>query len=400
MNDIRYWIWLQQALGEGACIKQILEDFSTPKKLYNSNILEWRMSASLTTRQIARMEKLPLSVADEAIYACKKNNWNIITFDDSRYPQRLREIPDPPAVLYVDGDLPDIDNSVVIGMVGARRASEYAVKVTSIMAQGVSEAGALVISGGALGVDTAAHKGALAAGGKTIAVLGCGLGSNYLRENEFLRRQIRENGALVTEFVPFTGATKFTFPMRNRIISGLSLGVLVAEASVRSGSLITARFALEQGKDVYAIPGSVLAVDFEGTNKLIDDGAYVVTKPVHLLEQYTERFRSIDINKVRSVESLMNATADHGANLPKTQDIYSIDHMEEGREKRQVRETNQAGLSDVEKKVLDCLTDTYIHINLLTEKTSLTKSAVLAALTRLEILDLAKSAIGKRYKLS
>lgn len=400
MSDLRYWIWMQQALGEGAYIKQILEDFETPEKLYKSNILEWRMSPALSAGKIAKLEKTPLAAADKIIAVCDKNNWSILCYDNKNYPQRLREIPDPPAVLYIDGFLPEIDDLVVIGMVGARRASQYAVKVTSIMAQGIAEAGAVVVSGAALGVDTAAHQGALAGGGKTIGVLGCGLGANYLMENDFLRKQIRQNGALVSEFAPFSKPTKYTFPIRNRIISGLSVGLLVAEASVKSGSLITARCALEQNRDVFAIPGSVISTEFAGTNKLIDDGAFIVTKPVHLLEQYTLKFNNIDIDKVRTVEELMQTPKKVQANIPAEEDGYSIDNLEKGREERILREENKNNLSQDEKKVLLCLTEAYMHIDTIIQESGLSGSLVLGALTRLEIFDLVKSTSGKRYKLS
>lgn len=396
-ENVRYWLWLQKALGEGTYISRIVEEFGSAKALYNANILEWRMSPNLTARQIDRLGETDMNSVDEIIYTCQSNNWQIIDYDDNRYPKRLKEIINPPAVLYVDGDLPDIDNLAVIGVVGTRKASDYAIKVTHIMSRGATDAGLLIVSGGALGVDTAAHKGALMAGGKTVAVLGCGLGANYLNENKSLRDTIMHNGALVTEYPPFTRASRTTFPMRNRIISGLSVGVLVVEAGVKSGSLITANFALEQGRDVFAIPASVLSLDFAGTNKLIDDGAMVATKPVHLAAPYAERFDTVDLSKVKGVEEYMTILSDKSANAPKSDaPVFGADRKD--REKRMNMEKQALELTGSANTVYQCLDSSFNHIDVITEKTGLTVSQVMAALTQLEIMGLTESTSGKRYK--
>ncbi|MDE5605300.1 MAG: DNA-processing protein DprA [Eubacterium sp.] len=395
-----YWLWLQRALGEGARFKEILEDFKGIKEFYNANILEWRMSPALVPKQINKLEEISLNDVEHIIYTCEQNGWQIIDYDDKNYPERLREIPNPPAVLFVEGDFAEIDDSVVIGVVGTRRASEYAVQVTELLCRGISESGAVVVSGGALGVDSAAHRGAILCGGKTIAVLGCGFGTSYLMGNKNLRDSIKQNGALITEFPPFTGATKYTFPLRNRIISGLSLGVLVVEASVKSGSLITARCAAEQNRDIYAVPCSILSPEFAGTNKLIEDGAMVVTKPADLLSPYAERFH-IDLSKVKSVDKLMHETVDISANFKDNKaDKLSFENLENGRSKREKREKAALSLSGNTKIVYEALTESLQHIDVITEKCSLPVSSVMGALTALEIADLAVSASGKRYKLS
>lgn len=400
MNDnALYWIWLQKALGEGARIKEIIEDFGNAKSLYDSNILEWRMSSALVPKQVNRLQSVKLQEAEKIINDCNKNGWQIITYEDEKYPNRLKEIINPPAVLYVDGELPDIDNEVLIGMVGTRKASDYAIKVTDIMSRGVAECGAVVVSGGALGVDSSAHRGAILSGGKTIAVLGCGLGTNYLLENKSLRDSIKKNGALVTEFPPFTKPSRYTFPMRNRIISGLSLGVLVVEAGVKSGSLITANFALEQNRDVFAVPCSILSSEFSGTNKLIDDGAYVVTKPLDLLSPYAEMY-NLDLSKVKSVQKLMSETKDKSANVSVDKNKLSFENLDNSRCKRVQNQKAISQLSGNNRLVYESLTDEFTHIDIIKEKCGLSASAILSALTALEIADLVESASGKRYKLS
>lgn len=394
-----YWIWLQKALGEGARIKEIIEDFGNAKSLYESNILEWRMSSSLVPKQVNRLQSVTLQDAQKIINDCERNGWQIITYEDDKYPNRLKEIINPPAVLYVDGELPDVDNEVLIGIVGTRKASDYAIKVTDIMSRGIAECGAVVVSGGALGVDASAHRGAILSGGKTIAVLGCGLGTNYLLENKSLRDSIKQNGALVTEFPPFTKPSRYTFPMRNRIISGLSLGVLIVEAGVKSGSLITANYALEQNRDVFAVPCSILSSEFSGTNKLIDDGAYVVTKPLDLLSPYAEMY-NLDLRKVKSVQKLMNETADKSANISVDKNKLSFENLDNSRYKRIENQKVISQLSGNNRLVYESLTNEFTHIDIIKQNCGLSSSAILSALTALEIADLVESASGKRYRLS
>lgn len=399
MNGAVPWIRLQSALGAGAALSEIIEYFGSAKALFDAGETEWRMSPVLVPRQIEKLCESTEAQANEVLATCKMNGWQVVPYDDPHYPERLRSIFNPPAVLYVDGELPDIDNSIVIGIVGTRRASDYAVKAADVMSRGIAERGAIVASGGALGVDTAAHNGAMLAGGKKIAVLGCGLGTKYLMENKPLRDAVVKNGALITEFQPFTPASKYTFPIRNRIISGISLGVLVVEASVKSGSLITANYALEQGKDVFALPCSILDPAFAGTNKLIDDGAIVATKPLDLLYPYAEEY-GVKIDEVKSVGKIMRETGDKSANVyGKARDI-SFDNLQAGRKKREARQKAAAELSGKTKAVFNALGEEYQSADEISRAAGLSIGEALTALTALEIAGLAASAGGKRYRLA
>ena len=418
-ENAKYWIWLQNALGYSAKLSKIIDEFSSAKDLYNAGEIEWRMSTSLTEKQVQKLITCDLNQSEEVILSCNDNNWQIIDYDDSRYPNRLKQIIDPPAVLYACGELPDIDNLVAIGIVGTRKASEYAVKATHILSKGITEAGALVVSGGALGIDTYAHKGAISAGGKTVAVLGNGLGANYLKQNESLRRIISQNGALVTEFQPFTPATKITFPLRNRIISGLSLGVVVVEAGVKSGSLITANLAINQNRDVYAVPSSIMASEFAGTNKLIADGAKIALDPISILQDYASYYDTIDLSIVRSSVEIMLDSSEQNLDLTnvkkksskelnekptvennKVDKKYSFDNLEQGRQHRLDVEDKVLKLTGDNKKVYDCLSDQYMNIDDIIEKVDIPPAKVLSALTYLEIIKVIESASGKRFKLS
>ena len=397
MSETAYWVWLQCDLGEGAAVQPLIEEFGSAKAVYDANLMEWRMSPALTKHQVQHLENTPLSAAEEILSVCKQNGWQVLTYDDPDYPRLLRDLSDPPLVLYVDGVVPDWNKRLTLGIVGTRQASAYAVQVCDIMAKGVAGAGAIVVSGGALGIDSTAHKGAMLAGGTTVAVLGCGLGTRYLMQNEPLRAEIRSQGTLITEFRPFASAGRHTFPLRNRLISGMSEGLLVVEAGSRSGSLITARCALEQGRDVYAVPGSVLSADFAGTNDLINDGAYVVTQPVQLLSGYAERYH-LDLDRVPSVQQLLAEKNDPGANLPQTSKEYDFERLEEGRELLKKRLENQALLNSAERAALMALQEVFTPVDQVAAKADMPQGQLLAALTKLELLDLAESAPGGRFR--
>ena len=399
MTDKRYWLWLQMCLGEGAKFGEILEDFGSVEKLYESNILEWKMSPALTRQQIERLTRCTLDDTKKIIDVCNENQWSIITYDDERYPERLREIINPPAVLYVDGSIDGFESLAAVAIVGTRKASTYALKAAHIMAKGFALCGGAVISGGALGVDSAAHRGALEAGGKTYAVLGCGFGTRYLDENEELRNQIKASGgALITEYPPNAPATKYTFPMRNRIISGLSLGVLVVEAGEKSGSLITANFAAEQNRDIFAIPASIFDSNFLGTNLLIDDGAVVATSPAVLVGAYAERFETLKTDELLTVKELAKIGDSHKKNTPKSDQI-AFDNMPNDRAKRVQITGRVLDLPPKEKAVYDVLGDELLGIEAVAEKAKMNLNEVLSSLTLLEMKGLILSASGKRYKI-
>jgi DNA processing protein len=206
----------------------------------------------------------------------------VLTWESHDYPHLLREIPSPPPVLYVKGTLTEEDGWAV-GVIGTRRASTYGREVTRRLVGALARSGITIVSGLARGIDGEAHRAALEAGGRTIAVLGCGIDRVYPPEHRKLAEEIVENGALVSDYALGTAPEGGNFPPRNRIISGLSLGVLVTEAGARSGALITVDYAAEQGRDVFAVPGSVLNRGSKGSNSLIQDGAKIVLSPEDIL---------------------------------------------------------------------------------------------------------------------
>ncbi|MGE4589685.1 MAG: DNA-processing protein DprA [Acidaminococcaceae bacterium] len=263
----------------------LIEHFGSITKAYEANAEELEnthlVSAEKCSKILAtRQKEYPYSLKE----FCINNGVTILTTEDRNYPFQLKNIQNPPSVLYVKGTISDIDKTV--GIVGSRKATSYGLKVAETFAQDLSLAGLMVISGGARGIDTAAHKGALKNDGKTIAVLGCGIDVIYPYENDALFNQISENGAIITEFPPGMKPLAKNFPARNRIISGLSQGILVVEAAHKSGAMITAEFALDEGREVYCVPGSIFSPTSVGTNSLIKQGAKLVQRPEDILEDF------------------------------------------------------------------------------------------------------------------
>jgi len=213
-----------------------------------------------------------------------KNEIALITYWDEEYPEVLKNISDPPVSLFVIGN-PEFISYNLFAIVGTRRISNYGKQVTGLFAKEISKH-FVVVSGMAYGVDTVAHATCIKEGRPTLAVLGCGVDYIYPKSNEALYKKILENGCIVSEYLPWESPKKYTFVARNRIISGLSHGVLVTEAGINSGALITARFGIEQGKDVFAVPGDIFKSNSKGTNELIKSGAYLVSDPYEILEYY------------------------------------------------------------------------------------------------------------------
>ena len=395
MTDLRYWVWLQLGLGADADINEILAFFKTPKEVYDSSVLDWAVCKGISPAKLDRLSEISLADADDIINECNNNSWDIIAYDDSRYPEQLKEIKHPPAVLYVSGDITCITDRLCIAEVGTRRASAYAMKAARYLAKGIAKCGAVIISGGALGVDSAAHEGALEAGGKTIAVLGCGLGAEYLRANQKLRDDIiASGGALITEYPPGVNADRTTFPTRNRIISGLSRGVIVVEAAEKSGSLITADYAKKEGRDIFAVPASIMDPAFQGTNKLIDEGAFVATNPRAVLARYAHEYYTLDMSKAETMYKLSEAKL--GANAPEKKQL-TFDTVSENREGDNAANEKAAALVGVNRSVYDALGDGLLTPDEIEDITGIPNIKIITALTVLEVQGLVRKAEGDRY---
>lgn len=287
MKDIEYWIWLSRIEGlNPKLLNYLLKEYKNPKtiwektkeELIKDGIKEIYVREIIDSKYRIELEKY--------LNYMSKNDIEIINIYDKEYPDKLKLIYDPPIVLYIKGNK-KILNEKSVAIVGCRLPTKYGENIAKKIAYNLSINNINIISGLAKGIDTCSHKGCLKAKGKTIAIVGCGLDRVYPEENKLLFKNIINNGgAIISEYVIGTKPLAQNFPRRNRIISGLSNGVVVVEAKEKSGTLITADFALEQGKEVYAVPGNITSFNSYGTNKLIKQGAKVVTNIQDILEDF------------------------------------------------------------------------------------------------------------------
>lgn len=414
MSSLKYWIWLSSLKGFGAGgARKALSHFETPEKIFFSSDEEID-AAPFTAFEKSALKEKSLRKAYEVIEKCDELGVRILTLGDAEYPSRLKNIFDPPPVLYVKGKLPVIDDEPAIAMVGTRKCTPYGLKTGERIAYEAAKRGAVIVTGLAEGVDSAAAKGALRAGGRVIGVLGCGIDIVYPKKNERLFADVCTEGALITEFAPGTEPSGRNFPIRNRIMSGISLGTVVIEAPEKSGALITASIALEQGKDVFAVPGNVDAYNSAGTNALIKEGAIPVTGGDDIMREYVGLFPDkiddsyrvsyvpLDASSEKKLikdeqpkeEKEKGKKSDSGEIIPVKRIKKSID------KKADITyidlKTRPDGVSDDEYAVLKIL-DEQLQADEIVEKTGLSPAKVLAALTMLEIKGYVLQNPGKRF---
>lgn len=294
MNNDIYWLKLQTALGQGATLVPLIRIYGGAKQFFESGEQSWRQSGvfgndmmNLNAGKLSSLRNNNFDDCRKIEEICKENAVQIISFENELYPTLLKRLSNPPAVLYVVGDIEFLNRDLCLGVIGTRNPSQYGIEAGTEIASGLAKLGAAIISGGALGIDSIAHQSALANNAKTALVMGCGHFSGYLLQNEPLRRAVSENGALISEYPPFTAAAPFRFPMRNRIISGLSKGIVIIEASEKSGTLNTAKHAKAQGRDIFAVPGDIMSVSYAGSNKLITEGAYAAFSARDVMNYYS-----------------------------------------------------------------------------------------------------------------
>ena len=273
-----HWIWLATRSGMNDRMKtDILQHFQDPEDAFYADAEAFRQVEGLTKENLDALCDKSLKQARKILDQCTDKDIHILTFQDAAYPKRLKNISDPPLVLYYKGRLPDMDDSPLVAVVGTRQASAYGLTAAKRMGYAIAKCGGTVVSGMAFGIDGVSASGALTAGGTVIGVLGCGADVVYPLSNRGLFADVERCGCLLTEFPPETPPYKWNFPKRNRIISGLSCGVLVVEAPFKSGALITARQAADQGRDVFVVPGNIDVPTCAGSNALLRDGAIAVS---------------------------------------------------------------------------------------------------------------------------
>ncbi len=391
-----YWIFLQQVLLQGnPKLVKIVHHFGNVKAFCECRPDIMKQTGLLSRGELNRFERLTLNDCYDIIDQCSNLGYDIITPNDTRYPKRLAQIPNPPAVLYVKGEFPDFDDQVAIAMVGTRKCSDNGKAIARELARRLTEAGAIIVSGGAKGIDASSHIGALRAGGKTYAVLGCGINYPYLNVNSELRRDISENGALISEYPPNAPSGRHTFPIRNRIISGLCLGTVVVEAIKGSGSLITVDHALEQGRDIFVIPGEISDPLYEGSNRLIRDGAIAVINPADILYEYNSFYpHRLNLDGADAPIAFSDAAVqDELSNPPESEPELKLES------KPKVR-TDLDALSPDAKLLYERFSQSGAEaFDIVAASDGMTSPRAISALSELEIMGYINALPGGRYNL-
>ncbi|HJB13838.1 MAG TPA: DNA-processing protein DprA [Candidatus Oscillibacter excrementigallinarum] len=386
MSALKYWLWLTELPGlKNQTRLALLRHFPTPADVYYADPEEVLLTEGITREQAKLLEDKDCSGADRILADCQRLDLDILTIQDAGYPNRLRNIYDPPCLLYVRGRLPAFDDEASIAVVGTRDCTPYGISSAEKLGYGLAAGGAVVVSGLARGVDSAALRGALRAGGTVTAVLGNGLDVIYPPENQYLYEDVAAAGALVSEYPPGTSPEAKHFPVRNRIMSGLCVATLVVEAPARSGALITAGTALEQGRDVFAVPGPIDAPTSVGCNRLIRDGAGLVTDAWDILGEYEPRFPDkLRREGARETPAVLGYQARQKTEPKPVPPSVSLSH-------------NDYSLTDDQIRLLRALTEEPMLVDDLIELTDIPTRRVLSALTVLEIEHLVTQHSGKRY---
>ena len=397
MAELKYWLWLNTRNGLGpAGALTVLDHFSTPERAYYAGGEDYE---SLPLTPFARQSLLDKSMDEpnKILGDCDRIGLRIMTFQDAGYPQRLRQIAAPPAVLYIKGKVFRFDEEPAVAVVGMRKCSLRGREWAERFGMDLASSGALVVSGMAEGVDCHAVRGALKAGKPAVSVLAGGVDVVFPYENRYLYADVAAAGALISEYPPGTEPRAGHFPVRNRIISGLSLGVVVLEAPEQSGTLITAGRALDQGRDVFAVPGQVGDRRCAGSNQLLRDGAGVVTDAWDVLGHYAGRFP----HKIRSLR--MEEPRRFGGGAPEEKPEKKKEKKPEApaQPERPVLDlSGDHGLTDDQLRIVRALNGRTVQVDDLVEETQIPTRRVLSALTVLELDRIVTQESGKRFSLA
>ena len=415
-----HWIWLAHRPGLSDRMKvALLQHFRDPEDIFFTDSEAFDHIEGLSEEAMDSLRDKNLIPAEEILDACHREKLHVLTYRDAAYPVRLKNITDPPIVLYYKGQLPDVDALPVIAVVGTRKASAYGLTTAKRLGYQIGKCGGIVVSGMAYGIDGMAMSGALTAGQKVVGVLGCGADIVYPLSNRALFKDVERFGCILSEFPPGYQPTKWSFPKRNRIISGLSNGVLVVEAPEKSGSLITARLAAEQGRDVFAVPGNIDMPSFVGSNRLLRDGAIMVSSGWDILSeyeaQYPDKIRRDDgpVRQTAYPDEVCRAAAETEKPLPKVAQKPRLprkkDNLKKDLEKKAIDNERSTAYSDVndnlpklseeEQRIVNCLKNGERLVDDVIAETGLTAGKLLGILTMLELKGVITRLPGKRITL-
>ena len=405
MAALKYWLWLTSLKGMGAAgALTVLDHFVTPERAYYADPEEYGLLPLSPDLRRALLDK-SLDEAERILERCEALSLRVMTFQDADYPQRLRALADPPAVLYIRGRTFLFDDEAAVAVVGTRTPSSYGRMAAKRLGLELSAGGALVLSGIAEGLDACAITGALKGGGPVVSVLAGGVDVIFPPKNGYLYQDVAAKGALISEYPPGTKHLGHHFPRRNRILSGLSLGVLAVECRPFGGTMSTVNHAVEQDRDVFAVPGALDAPMSEGTNRLIQQGAKLVTCGRDILEEYWGRFpdklgRAAPLTpeaaRARMADSVQAQERERAAQQADTAAEPEPAPAKSGRELIP-RSEQKRRFTDDELALLAALKDGERTADQLVELTQIPAKRVLSALTMLQIQAAVAEHPGRRF---
>lgn len=394
MAALEYWIWLSAASVSPRAKAALIEHYGDAEAAYYAPKGVYALIPGITAQEAERLEKRDRRAANKILGACEEQNLSVVTYQDAAYPKRLKNIFAPPVVLYAKGKLPDVDSEALISVIGTRKASYYGQKMGRDLAYQICKGGGTVVSLLTNGVDAEAARGALLADGKCVAVLG----TSHEAEKGYLAQELAVRGALISEYPPGTRSQRQFFRERNRIAAGLSVGVLVVEAPARSGTRLFASEALEQGKELFAVPGNVDAENCAGCLEMIQNGAKLVTCGWDVLEEFEGLFPGKLQDGGRESAPLVPKLNQEKPPEPPTAEKKDVDKENEG-DYIDLRE-QLAGLSADELAVVTAIEKQSSHVDDIIAKTGLPTAAVLRVLTLLTIKKYVKRNPGNYYSLN
>lgn len=381
MARLKYWVWLSCIGNVRPLAKyRMVETLGGPEKVFFAEEEKLSSVDGVMPGEAKRLMDKSMEKASKVLSFCEEHHITILTLQDAAYPERLRNISDPPVVLYIWGKLPPVDECAAIAVVGTRNATPYGLKMATQMGRELAQKGAVVISGLAAGCDSAAQEAALLAGGISVGVLGTAIDEVYPAKNRRLFEDVKIRGALVSEYAPGMRTYPSDFKARNRIITGLSLGVVVVEAPLRSGTRNTVEHALSQGRDVFAVPGNADAAACAGCNDLLSQGAIVARCGEDVLAEYGHRY---DLVLPESTNIPIKKEIDKANDIVYIDLIDSVDELE--------------NLPTVQRKVLSVMSRPDMHADEIIEAAELSAPETLAALTMLQVTGYVTQGTGKRY---
>lgn len=385
-----YWIWFAELPDMPLWQKHILlQYFHDPEELYHARQEAFFEIPDMTEEICKTLQNKDLSTARRILRVCQEKNIGLFGFHDAAYPRKLKNTKDAPLVLYCKGTLPDLNNTPSVAIVGTRKATPYGMSISRRMGAQIAACGGIVASGGATGNDTMALSGALSTGAAVIAVLAGGVDVVYPKSNTALFSQIEKQGCLLSQYPPGTPYYRWSFPVRNRVLSGLSDGVLVVEAPENSGALITARSALEQGRDVFAVPGNIDVPACAGSNALLQDRATAVFSGWDIMKEYEalypDKVHKDNPPMTFHEETVLPQVAEPAATPKKSSRKASVPIDKKEKSSYSVINNDLSKLSEEEKAVISCLTAEAIPVDDVILQTGIPSQKVLSLLTMLAI---------------